>query len=88
MRQLLLTLLAVITLLSQWGWVEHAYHEHDPGEICAVCLTGNAHDHALTPSLPQLPVVSGYIISAQTSHQMLVQRAARYYPTRAPPRFL
>ena len=88
MRQLLLTLLAVITLLSQWGWVEHAYHNHDPGKICEVCLSANAHGHALTPSLPQLPTVSGFIISQQPLQQALVQRSVRYYPTRAPPRFL
>lgn len=88
MRHYLLTLLAVITLLSQWGWVEHAYHDHDHNEVCEVCLNASTHDHALTTSLPSPHAEASFAISEQLSTQLLAQRPVRYYASRAPPYFL
>lgn len=88
MRQLLFSLLAVIILLSQWGWVVHAYHDHDAGEACEVCLTINAQNHAIAPSLLLLLVVFGFILNASTPRLNMVPRAACYYSARAPPSFL
>lgn len=85
MRNYLLTLLAVITLLSQWGVVEHAYHDHDSGEVCVVCLTASNHDHAITPSLPALPTMASFTIGEQLPQQVAARRTVRHYASRAPP---
>jgi cation diffusion facilitator CzcD-associated flavoprotein CzcO len=87
MRRHLITLLAVITLLSQWGWLEHGYHQHDPDEVCEVCVSASGHV-GLTPSAPQLPDFAGvdfFTPAATASH---LATAPRFYATRAPPRFL
>lgn len=58
MRKPLIILLTLLSLLSQWAWVEHAYHEHDAGEICEICLLGHAQAHAAVPST--LPLTASY----------------------------
>lgn len=87
MRQTLITLLVVITLLSQWGWIEHGYHKHDNNEVCEVCVSASGHV-AVSPTAPQLPNFYGtdFIPPAITASQ--VTTTPRFYPTRAPPRFL
>ena len=87
MRQTLITLLAVITLLSQWGWLEHDYQAHDPGEVCEVCVSAAGHV-AITPSAPQLPALQADFIVAHTLHSSFIAVTPRFYVTRAPPRFL
>ncbi len=89
MRRLLITLLAVVTLLSQWGWLEHGYHEHDPGEVCEVCLSANGHGQAITPSLPALPAITAITLHNEPlPTQPLTRGAFRLYASRAPPRLL
>jgi hypothetical protein len=84
----LISILAVITLLSQWGLVDHAYHNHEHDESCVVYLTANANGHAITPSLPALPIAATSNINEQLPQLILSTRVVRYYTSRAPPRFL
>lgn len=85
MHRYLITLLAVITLLSQWGWVEHAYHAHDNGEVCEVCLAANALEHTINPSLPLLPSIAVFVVSEPLPQQLLAQYKFHYYSSRASP---
>jgi hypothetical protein len=87
MHRTLITLLAVITLLSQWGWVEHAYHEHHANEVCEVCVSASGHV-AVMPTIVQAAVChhSDFAVPAITA--TLISETPRYYATRAPPRFL
>ena len=55
MRKPLIILLTLFSLLTQWAWVEHIYHDHDAGEMCEVCLIGQAQSHAAIPPALQLP---------------------------------
>lgn len=89
MRRFLLTALTLVTLLSQWGWLEHAYHDHDAGERCEFCLSSaSQHDHAITASsASQLPVIVHNFIAPPLilSQPVLTNGSIRI---RAPPRFL
>ena len=87
MRRTLITLLVVITLLSQWGWVEHAYHEHLPDEVCEVCVSASGHV-AVPPSVPLLPGLGEHVLVTPTVTATLNSDAPRYYQSRAPPRLL
>lgn len=87
MRRTLITLLAVITLLSQLSWLEHGYAEHSSGDVCEVCVSASGHV-AVIPSVPQLPPVHGsdFPLAVITPSQR--HTTQRFYATRAPPRFL
>ena len=52
MTRLLQGMLALSLLLSQAGWLDHLYHQHDLNhdEVCEQCLVGNTQDHALIGS--------------------------------------
>lgn len=89
MKKLLIISLALISLtIGQLGSLEHAFHDHAPGEQCDYCLSAKSLDHGLitTPVIP----LSGYSISAQAVTQPIVaaQRSHRHYLVRAPPRFI
>lgn len=83
-----LTVFTIILLLAQWGSFEHAYHEHDSGEVCDYCLTSQALDHVVTPAIQ--------FVFTSSFHQILPRQvlgyfsisAVRYYATRAPPRYI
>jgi len=87
MRQTLITLLFVITLLSQWGWLEHGYHNHDASEVCELCVSASGHV-AVTPSILQLSTIQGSHFSPPAITPSLTATAPRFYATRAPPTFL
>jgi hypothetical protein len=84
MRQTLITLLAIITLLSQWGWVEHDYHHHTSDDVCEVCISASGHV-AVLPSTPSLPGFQGYDSIATATPPSLYSAIERFYNTRAPP---
>lgn len=87
MRQTLITLLALFTLLSQWGLLEHGYHEHEPDEVCEICVSAAGHV-AVLPAAPPLPSFEGsdFLVPADTPSLSAV--APHGYLARAPPRFL
>lgn len=87
MRHRLITLLAVITLLSQWGWLEHGYHDHDSGEVCELCVSVAGHV-AIPPGTAQPLPRSHNHLEPSTHLVSLLSAAPRFYSTRAPPLFL
>lgn len=87
MRRALITLLVVITLLAQWGWLEHDYHEHLSDEVCEVCVSTAGHV-AIPPSAPRPPILAESDFIAPAINASLAVTAPRFYSTRAPPLFL
>ena len=87
MRHILITLLLVLTLLSQWSWVEHGYHEHEEGEICELCInaSGNA---ALTSTKIELSNNPNIHVRFVGELDISVLNHPRFYASRAPPLFL
>ncbi|MCW8919361.1 MAG: hypothetical protein OQL08_11185 [Gammaproteobacteria bacterium] len=84
MRHSLITLLAVITLLSQWGWLEHGYHDHESGEVCELCVSAAGHVAILPGTTQPLPLTHTSL-EPPTPLVSLLSAAPRFYPTRAPP---
>ena len=88
MKRLHLIILTVTLLLSQWGMIDHVYHEHVAGEVCDFCISAKSFDHVVTSSF------QATTITQQTQEpEVLVQEATsnssnRYYATRAPPRLI
>lgn len=87
MRRSLITLLIAITLLSQWGWVEHGYHSHDSGDVCEVCVNASGHV-AVMPTAPPLPPGHESELPVAALYASFTPSTLRYYTSRAPPRFL
>ena len=85
MRHPLISLLVMLLLLSQWGWVEHGYHEHEENEVCEVCLSASGHA-AATSSSSQLPPIQGSEVLPPVVESVLATATPRFYATRAPPR--
>jgi len=88
MNRLHLTIFALILLLGQWGNIDHAYHEHDSGEVCDFCLSAQALDHAITPAIQCVFAPSFHQTLSQQVQGYVSANGARYYAARAPPRFI
>ncbi|MGM0593733.1 MAG: hypothetical protein ACQETD_04265 [Pseudomonadota bacterium] len=89
MRRTLLTLLAVITLLTQWGLAAHAYHDHDSpqghdGTVCEICISAAGHA-AASPATQRLPSIHGSDTPLRHASVGYVVLTPRHYATRAPP---
>jgi hypothetical protein len=87
MRKPLIILLTLLSLLSQWAWVEHAYHEHDAGEVCKICLLGHAQSHAVLPTTLTLPTPYPEHFDQPRSTPQAVTRTFTRQNIRAPPVF-
>lgn len=88
MSRLYLLTFAFIMLLGQWGSLDHAYHQHDTGEVCDYCISSQALDHAIAPiTLLVLTPSFEDFQPEQTEHQ-IANSHVRHYTVRAPPRFL
>lgn len=88
MKHLHLIVLTVSLLLSQWGTIDHVYHEHTAGEVCDFCISAKSFDHAVTSSSQSIALIKQMqrpVILAQVSTSKSV---TRYYAVRAPPRFI
>ena len=88
MKSLHIIVLAFTLLLSQWGTIDHVYHEHTAGEVCDFCISAKSFDHAVTSSSQYLALikqVQSPEILAQASTSKTV---IRHYSVRAPPRFI
>ena len=88
MKRLNLIILTVTLLLSQMGTLDHAYSEHQSGEVCDYCLSVPSLDHAITSS-----VETDFSNKASQQHNELIQEslpanAIRFYAARAPPRLI
>ena len=85
MRRYILILLTVLTLFTQWGWLEHAYHDHDVDDSCEFCLFGHAYDQSITPNSLSLPTEPfRYGIAADRQEELPAQ-TTNHYTIRAPP---
>ncbi len=85
MKRLNLIILTVTLLLSQMGTLDHAYSEHQSGEVCDYCVNAPSLDHAITSS-----VQTDFSNNASQQHNELTQEslpanAIRFYAARAPP---
>lgn len=85
MKRLHFIILTVTLLLSQSGTLDHAYSEHQSGEVCDYCLSVPSLDHAITSS-----VQTDFSNNALQQHNELTQEslpanAIRFYAARAPP---
>lgn len=88
MKRLHLIIIMVTLLLSQWGMIDHAFHEHNAGEVCDYCITAKAVDDAVTSS--EKIVVSD---KQNQNPDVLLQASnfkttRHFYSVRAPPQFI
>ena len=86
MKRLHLFILAITLLLSQWGTIDHVYHDHIAGEACDYCVSAKSFDHAVTSSFQTTALIqqtqrAEVLVQASTSKSV-----SRYYAVRAPPR--
>ena len=88
MKRLHFTIITITLLLSQWGVIEHAFHEHVAGEVCEYCLTAKSFDDiVLSSDQAVVPAIQSQI------SEVLFQAAksetfSHYYSIRAPPQFI
>jgi len=89
MKRLLFTVLFVITLVTQWGLISHAYEEHDDEAVCEICVIANQHedDHLLVSSVNYELLSSSHRPQSLSSEKSLLQQQSLYYSVRAPPAF-
>lgn len=88
MKRLHLIILTATLLLSQWGTIDHVYHEHTAGEVCDYCVSAKSFDHAsLSSSLSTIVIkqTQQAEIQAQAS---IAKTVSRHYASRAPPRLI
>jgi hypothetical protein len=85
MRTPLIILLTLFSLLSQWLWLEHNYHEHDSGEVCEICLIGQAQSHAAIPPALHLPAALPEQFSQPLQPLQIVEQPHGRQNIRAPP---
>ena len=88
MNRLNFIILAVTLLLSQLGSLEHAYSEHESGEVCDYCVSTPSLDHAVNGSVP-----THFSNNSSQQHNEQVQtslsaKTIRFYAARAPPRLI
>lgn len=88
MKRLNLITLAVTLLLSQMGTLDHAYTEHQSGEVCEYCLSLPSFDHAISSSAQ-----ANFSNHTTQQHIELAQESIsvntlRFYAARAPPRLI
>ncbi len=88
MTRLNFIILAVTLLLSQMGTLDHAYTEHQSGEVCDYCLSLPSLDHAINSSAQ-----ANFSNNTIQQHIELAQKSfsantIRFYAARAPPRLI
>ena len=75
-------------LLSQMGSLDHAYSEHQQGEVCDYCVSTPSLDHGLISS-----VQNNFSNTSALQQNKLIQvsfsaSSPRFYAVRAPPRLI
>lgn len=78
----------ITLLLSQWGVIDHSFHEHVAGEVCDYCISAKSFDDAITSTeqkfvahkANQNPVVLLKTADTKTT--------SYFYSVRAPPRLI
>lgn len=88
MKRLYIITLAITLLLSQWGSIDHVYHEHTAGEVCDFCLTAKSFEDAVEGSSLNIALIK-QVQRAEILVQASVSKSTtRYYAVRAPPRLI
>jgi hypothetical protein len=83
-------LFVLCLLISQTGWLDHLYHQHDlkHDEVCERCLIGYAQDFAVSASVSYFFLKSTYFLAPELSVPDLRVEWIGTYLSRAPPYFL
>lgn len=88
MKRLHYIILTITLLLSQWGTIDHVYHDHIAGEVCDYCVSAKSFDHAVTHT-SVTAVVSKQTLQPEVLAQASITKSTtRHYAVRAPPRFI
>lgn len=88
MKNLYLSILVVVLLLTQWGSLAHDYHVHDSAETCDYCLSAQALDNAVTPELQSFSGHSSFLTHTKKVFVTVTKSGFYNYSARAPPRFI
>lgn len=88
MKRLHFIILTAILLLSQWGSIDHVYHEHIAGEVCDFCISAQPLDNAVSSSFQSTPLAKQTQKPVVLAQELTSKSIARYYAARAPPRLI
>ena len=88
MKRLHFIILTAILLLSQWGSIDHVYHEHIAGEVCDYCIAAQPTDNAVSNSFQTIPLVKQIQKTVVLVQELSTKSVTRYYAVRAPPRLI
>lgn len=88
MKRLHIITLAITLLLSQWGTIDHVYHEHTAGEVCDFCISAKSFDHAVTSSSQGIALIKQVQTPEILAQASTSKTVIRHYAVRAPPRFI
>jgi len=78
----------ITLLLSQWGVIDHAFHEHIAGEVCDYCLSAKSFDDTI-PALEQTVAPGVQSQNPEVLLQVVKSKTlSHYYSVRAPPQFI
>ena len=88
MKRLLLTFIAVFILLGQQGSFDHAFHDHEAGEICDFCLHSKALDHFAENAIPTIAHTYHLQQQVEIALAIFYKNHTNYFTARAPPRFI
>jgi len=83
MKRLHFIFFALVLLLSQWGSLDHAFHDQD--EVCDICLVAHSLDHGLATSVESVFSQPNHQLYIEITHVFTVADSVRFYPARAPP---
>ena len=88
MKRLYIITFAITLLLSQWGTIDHVYHEHTAGEVCDYCLSAPSLDNALSYN-HNIDFSKNTVQSHnEITLELLITSTVRIYAARAPPRLV
>ena len=88
MKRLYILTLAISILLSQWGSIDHVYHEHAAGEVCDYCISTPSLDNALGYDHNIDFSNNTLQSSGEITSELLITSTVRIYAARAPPRLV
>lgn len=88
MKRLHLIIFTITLLLSQWGSIDHVYHDHIAGEVCDFCITAKSFDNAVTSSFQATTLTKQTQQVDILLQASISQSVTRYYSVRAPPRLI
>jgi len=83
MKRLHFIFFALVLLLSQWGSIDHAFHDQD--EVCDICLIAHSLDHGLGTSVGPVFLQPTHQFYIEITHVFTAADSVRFYPARAPP---